>query len=182
MFTVKIIRPDGQTQAFPLQIVKQSIMIDTSWEDCAGFLVPLEVDEFINDEFAGESIRYAFLEGGVTKGSFEDANDDEVHWELLLNGASCTHEEFSNSAWNNMKISYKIPRAIDHKYKGCGSGIAVIDKATNLVIDFEYTDENLHPLEDQNIEMCEDAGRIVAENENSITYRVNFSTYMIYLW
>jgi len=182
MFTVKILRPDGETQTFPLQIVKQSIMVGDTWEDCAGFLVPLELDEFLNDEFAGENIRYSFLEGGTTKGSFEDANDDEVYWELLANNESCTHEEFSKLAWNNMKISYKIPKAINHKYKGCGSGIAIVDKASNQVIDFEYTDENLHPLEEQNIEMCADAGRIVAENEHSVTYRVNFSTYMIYLW
>lgn len=158
-------------------------MVDTSWYVCASFLVPCEAEEFLNDEYAGEYIRYAFLEGGVTKGAFEDVNDDEVYWELLIDGKPCTHEEFSVAAWNTMKTpTLKIPRSLDHKYMGCGSGIVVVDKAKHQVIDFEYTDENLHPLSEQNIFMCDDAGRVVAENDNSITYRANFSSYTICLY
>lgn len=183
MFTLRIIRPDGETKEFPVQITKASVMIGTSWEICASFLVPCEAEEFLHDEYAGEYIRYAFLEGGVTKGAFEDINDDEVHWELLINGVSCTHEEFSNSAWQSMKTNtYKVPRSLDHKYMGCGNGIVVVDKAKHQVIDFEYTDENLHPLSEQNIAMCDDAGRIVAENDKYITYRANFSSYTICLF
>ena len=78
--------------------------------------------------------------------------------------------------------TYKIPRSLDHKYMGCGNGIVVVDKAKHQVIDFEYTDENLHPLSEQNIAMCEDAGRVVAENDNYITYRANFSSYTICLY
>lgn len=183
MFTVKIIRPDGETQTFPLQIVKQSIMVGDAWEDCAGFLVPFEADEFLNDEYGGESIRYAFLEGEATRGCFEDANDDEVRWELLVNGVSCTHEEFSNSAWNSMKTNtFRVPSNLDHKYRGCGNGIVKIEKSKGMVLDFDYTDEKLRPLDDQNIVMCNDAGKIVREDDRTITYRANFSSYTICLY
>ena len=183
MFTLRVVRPDGETREFPVQITQASVMIGTSWEICASFLAPCEAEEFLNDEYAGEYIRYAFLEGEVTKGSFEDVNDDEVHWELLINGVSCTHEEFSNSAWHSMKTnSFRIPGSLDHKYLGCGNGIVVIDKEKNKIVDFEYTDENLRPLADQNIDMCMDAGKVIDENDKTITYRANFSSYNIYLY
>lgn len=61
------------------------------------------------------------------------------------------------------------------KYRGCGNGFIVVDKATNQVVDMAYSDDGVSRLDDQNMEMCADAGRVIKEDQRTITYRVNFS-------
>ena len=81
-----------------------------------------------------------------------------------------------------MREKFSIPRSLDNKYMGCGSGIVKIDKSKKVVVDFYYTDDNLQPLEDQNILMCDDAGKVIYEDDRTITYRANFSSYVICLY
>jgi hypothetical protein len=113
--------------------------------------------------------------------------DDEatgyLSWELLLDGKPCTHEEFSIAMMTKLGApTYRIPSNLDHKYRGCGSGIVTLDKKSKKVLDFSYTDEDLKPMEDQNIEMCKDAGRKIQEDDKTVTYRANFSSYQICLY
>ncbi len=81
-----------------------------------------------------------------------------------------------------MKNTFRIPSGLDYKYRGCGNGIVKIDKSKGMVLDFDYTDEKLRPLDDQNIMMCDDAGEVIREDERTITYRANFSSYTICLY
>ena len=54
---------------------------------------------------------------------------------------------------------FNIPKPLlETKYKGCGNGIATIEKATRKVLDFDYTDSKLRPLGEQNISMTKSAG------------------------
>lgn len=81
-----------------------------------------------------------------------------------------------------MKKTYRVPGRLDHKYRGCGNGVVSIEKSKDSVLDFDYTDENLRPLEDQNISMCSDAGKIIREDDRTIIYRANFNSYTIRLY
>jgi hypothetical protein len=113
--------------------------------------------------------------------------DDEatgyLSWELLLDGKPCTHEEFSIAMMTKLGApTYRIPSNLDHKYRGCGNGVVTLDKTSKKVLDFSYTDEDLKPIEDQNIEMCKDAGRKIQEDDKTVTYRANFSSYQICLY
>lgn len=81
-----------------------------------------------------------------------------------------------------MKNSFRIPSGLDHKYRGCGSGIVKIDKQKEIVLDFDYTNEKLQVLDDQNLIMCKDAGRIIEETDETVTRRANFSSYSIFLY
>ncbi len=188
MFTVRVTHPSGESKEFPLTIFKSSIFVGLTWEPCASFHVPDEAGEFLDSPYAGDTIVYAFHEGGVTRDYFEVFDDDgeetgEIEWELLIDGKPCTHEEFSNAAWNSMKTNtFRVPQNLDHKYRGCGSGIVKIEKTKGAVIDFDYTDMNLRPLTDQNVEMCDDAGKVVREDDQTVTYRANFSSYTILLY
>lgn len=190
MFTVQVTHPCGESREFPLEIFESSIFVGLTWEPCASFRVPEEAGEFLGSQYAGDTIVYAFHEGGVTEDEFEvwadDATDETIgyiRWKLLINHKPCTHEEFSTAALNSMKRnSFRIPSSLDHKYRGCGSGIVKIDKTKKMVLDFDYTDEKLRPLDDQNILMCDDAGEVVREDDRTITYRANFSSYTICLY
>jgi hypothetical protein len=190
MFTLKVTHPCGDSREFPLEIFKSSIHVGGAWEPCASFYVPEEASLFLGSKHAGDTIVYAFHEGGVTQDSFEVWADDgtdetigHIKWKLLIDHKPCTHEEFSAAAWNSMKTqTFRIPSSLDHKYRGCGNGIVKIEKSKGMVLDFDYTDEKLRPLDDQNISMCDDAGEIVREDDRTITYRANFSSYTICLY
>lgn len=189
MFSVRVTRHSGESKDFPLEIFKDSIYVGTTWIPCAGFYVPEDASLFLGSKYAGESIVYAFHEGEVTEGSFEvwaDGTEEvigEIKWQLLIDGKPCTHEEFSVATWSSMtKTSFRIPRKLDHKYRGCGNGIVKINKSKGDVLDFDYTDENLRPLTDQNISMCKDAGKVISEDDKTIVYRANFSSYTICLF
>lgn len=189
MFTVQVTHPCGESREFPLEIFKSFIYVGGAWEPCASFHVPEEASLFLGSPYAGDTIVYAFHEGEVTQDSFEVWADDcdevigYIRWKLLIDHKPCTHEEFSAATWNSMKTkTFRIPSSLDHKYRGCGNGIVKIDKTKKLVLDFDYTDERLHPLNDQNILMCEDAGKVIQEDDRTITYRANFSSYTICLF
>ena len=78
---------------------------------------------------------------------------------------------------------YEIPmEVLEKKYHGCGNGIAVIDKATNKVIDMDYTTGRLRIIKEQNISMCKTAGKVIKEDEHTITYRANFSACQVCLF
>ena len=82
----------------------------------------------------------------------------------------------------NEKV-YSIPRELlEKKYKGCGNGIVVIDKATNAVLDFDYTNSKLKPINEQNINMTKAAGKKIREDDGTITYRANFSSCQVCLF
>ena len=49
-------------------------------------------------------------------------------------------------------------------------------------MDFDYTNEKLQVLDDQNLIMCKDAGRIIEETDETVTRRANFSSYSIFLY
>lgn len=57
-----------------------------------------------------------------------------------------------------------------------------MEKNSKKVLDFSYTNSNLNPIEEQNITMCDDAGKMIREDDKTITYRANFSSYQIYLY
>jgi hypothetical protein len=78
---------------------------------------------------------------------------------------------------------FSIPRdLLESKYKGCGNGIVVIDKSTQTVIDFDYTTARLKPQKEQNISMTKSAGKKIREDEQTITYRANFSSCQVCLF
>jgi len=78
---------------------------------------------------------------------------------------------------------FNIPEDVLYKkYKGCGNGIAIIEKATRKVLDIDYTDSKLRPLGEQNISMTKSAGKKISEDEVTITYRANFSACQVCLF
>jgi hypothetical protein len=82
----------------------------------------------------------------------------------------------------NAKV-FSIPAPLlEQKYKGCGNGIAIIEKATRKVLDIDYTDSKLRPLKEQNISMTKSAGRTIREDDVTITYRANFSSCQVCLF
>ena len=81
------------------------------------------------------------------------------------------------------KDVYSIPpELLKAKYKGCGNGIVTIEKGTRKVLDFDYTDSKLRPIQEQNISMVKTAGKKIREDENTITYRANFSSCQVCLF
>jgi hypothetical protein len=188
MFNVRVTQQTGESKEFPLEIYKSSIFVGSEWIPCASFFVPNEVNAFLESKHAGDTIIYAFHEGGVTRDSFEcwdEAGEvtGYLSWELLINGKPCTHEEISVEMMKKLGApTYQIPRNLDHKYRGCGNGVVTLNKDKNKVLDFSYTDDNLNPTEEQNISMCNDAGRKIMEDDNTVTYRANFSSYQICLY
>ena len=182
MFTVRITLRGGESKDFPLEIYKSSIFVGFEWIPCGSFFVPEEANEFMGEKHGGETIAYAFHDGGVTRDCFDDETG-YLNWELLLDGKPCTHEEFSIAMMTKLGApTYRIPSYLDHKYRGCGNGVVTLDKKSKKVLDFSYTDEDLKPMEDQNIEMCKDAGKLIREDDRTITYRANFSSYQICLY
>ena len=74
-------------------------------------------------------------------------------------------------------LCYKIPPHLFTKYHGCGNGQIVINKHSNELLDMDYLDENDMVIDDNNIEMREDAGEVLNQTKLTITYRANFSCY-----
>ena len=182
MFSVRITKEGGESRDFPLEIYKSSIFHGSDWIPCGSFFVPEEANDFMGADHGAETIVYAFHEGQVTRDRIEDETG-YVNWELLLDGKPSNHEQFSREMMSKLGANYyNIPTSLDHKYHGCGNGIVTLDKKTREVLDFSYTDDNLNPIEDQNIEMCRDAGRKIKEDEQTVTYRANFSSYQICLF
>lgn len=81
-----------------------------------------------------------------------------------------------------MKDYFRVPQELDSKYHGCGNGIVVFDKGTGAILDFDYTDSKLRPIPEQNVAMTKQAGKVVREDDKTITYRCNFSSYQICLF
>ena len=83
----------------------------------------------------------------------------------------------------SLKDTFPIPKPLlDAKYKGCGNGIVTIDKQTRKVLDFDYTDSNLRPIKEQNVNMTKAAGKKIREDDATITYRANFSSCTVCLF
>jgi hypothetical protein len=81
------------------------------------------------------------------------------------------------------KDVYSIPtELLEKKYKGCGNGIVTIGKDTRKVLDFDYTDSKLRPLNEQNMNMTKSAGKKISETDTTITYRANFSSCQVCLF
>ena len=102
MFSIKMIRPNGDFESFPIEVYKDSIYVGGAWQPCASIWIPEEAEAFVRFEHAGEYIRYAFLEGSVTEGDFDDWEDNLVRWQLLIDGRPCDHTEFSTKAFNKL--------------------------------------------------------------------------------
>jgi hypothetical protein len=82
-----------------------------------------------------------------------------------------------------LKDTFSIPKPLlEAKYKGCGNGIVTIDKKTNKVLDFDYTDSKLRPIKEQNVNMTKVAGKKIREDDDTITYRANFSSCTVCLF
>jgi hypothetical protein len=91
-------------------------------------------------------------------------------------------EQIKSNRETNKDV-YEIPMdVLEKKYHGCGNGIAVIDKTTRKVIDIDYTTARLKVITEQNISMCKSAGKIIKEDEKTITYRANFSSCQVCLF
>jgi len=103
MFSLKMTRPNGASETFPVKVYADSIMVGSSWEPCASVWIPEEAEAFVQFEHAGEYIRYAYLEGSVTEGDFDDWQDNIVRWQLLLDGRPCFHDEFSAAAMKHLE-------------------------------------------------------------------------------
>lgn len=77
---------------------------------------------------------------------------------------------------NNLGTWYDLPDfLLDKKYHGCGNGQIVIEKESGQIVDMDYLDEADWIIEDQNIAMHPDAGEVISETDQTITYRANFS-------
>ena len=77
---------------------------------------------------------------------------------------------------NDLGVYYTIPEKVGRKkYKGCGNGRIVVNRLTDEVIDMDYLDDNLEPLDEQNIHMSDEAGQILALTETTMIVRANFS-------
>lgn len=120
--------------------------------------------------------RMLALEIYIGKGRYANASDAEV--KPFIDQA---FKQFM-SILNRQAKTFRIPQGLDHKYRGCGNGIAVIEKNTNKVIDFDYTDSKLRVLSEQNISMSKAAGKVIKEDDQTITYRANFSSYTVCLF
>ena len=81
------------------------------------------------------------------------------------------------------KNVYSIPtELLEKKYRGCGNGIVTIEKGTRKVLDFDYTDSKLRPLNEQNMNMSKSAGKKISETDTTIIYRANFSSCQVCLF
>lgn len=107
------------------------------------------------------------------------ANEPDEVMQTYINRAI---EQVKENRKSNEKV-YSIPNdLLEKKYRGCGNGIAVINKETNKVVDFDYTDSKLRPLQEQNINMSKSAGKKISETDATITYRANFSSCQVCLF
>jgi hypothetical protein len=64
---------------------------------------------------------------------------------------------------------------LEHKYRGCGNGQIIVKKESGVVVDMDYLDEADWIIKDQNVNMHENAGEVLDEDDNTITFRANFS-------
>lgn len=100
----------------------------------------------------------------------------------LQNYVNIAIEQTKENRERNSKV-FSIPmEVLEKKYHGCGNGIAVIDKSTRQVIDMDYTTSKLKVIKEQNINMCKSAGKVIKEDDKTITYRANFSSCQVCLF
>ena len=91
-------------------------------------------------------------------------------------------EQITKNRETNKDVYSIPPELLEAKYKGCGNGIVTIEKGTRKVLDFDYTDSKFRVLHEQNMSMTKSAGRKIREDENTITYRANFSSCQVCLF
>ena len=91
-------------------------------------------------------------------------------------------EQINKNRETNKNVYSIPPELLKAKYKGCGNGIVTIEKGTRKVLDFDYTDSKLRPLQEQNMSMSKVAGKKIREDESTITYRANFSSCQVCLF
>jgi hypothetical protein len=91
-------------------------------------------------------------------------------------------EQITKNRETNKDVYSIPPELIKAKYKGCGNGIVTIEKGTRKVLDFDYTNSRLRPIQEQNISMVKTAGKKIREDEATITYRANFSSCQVCLF
>lgn len=103
MFFLKMTRLDGASEVFPIKVFMDSIFVGGTWKPCASIWISEEAEGFVQFEHAGEYIAYAYLEGSVTQGDFDDWEDKIVRWQLLLDGRPCSHDEFSTAAMKHLE-------------------------------------------------------------------------------
>lgn len=63
----------------------------------------------------------------------------------------------------------------DARYHGCGNGWIQVEKDTYHVVEMSYSDDPEIIEREQNIDMCDDAGKVLKETDTHIWYRANFS-------
>jgi len=91
-------------------------------------------------------------------------------------------EQITKNRETNKDVYSIPPELLKAKYKGCGNGIVTIEKGTRKVLDFDYTNSRLRPIQEQNISMVKTAGKKIREDEATITYRANFSSCQVCLF
>ena len=98
-----------------------------------------------------------------------------------------TNKNFLTPAEYNLPESLNfnyvtIPGSLINKYHGCGNGIATFNAETGDLIDFDYLDENGNIIEEQNVDMTENAGDIYELCDGKVTLYANFSCYQVVLF
>jgi hypothetical protein len=61
------------------------------------------------------------------------------------------------------------------RYNGCGNGFIVVEKATDRVVEMSYAADGTTIERQQNLFSCDDAGKVLREDDEHIVYRANFS-------
>jgi hypothetical protein len=109
----------------------------------------------------------------------KNANESDEVMQMYVDKAI---EQTTKNREANKNV-YSIPtELLEKKYKGCGNGIVTIEKDTRKVLDFDYTDSKLRPLQEQNMNMTKSAGKKIRETDTTITYRANFSSCQVCLF
>jgi len=109
----------------------------------------------------------------------KNANESDEVMQMYVDKAI---EQTTKNREANKNV-YSIPtELLEKKYKGCGNGIVTIEKDTRKVLDFDYTDSKLRPLNEQNMNMTKSAGKKISETDTTITYRANFSSCQVCLF
>lgn len=112
----------------------------------------------------------------------DDGLSTEQPDEIMQKYVDKTIEQIQKNRETNKNV-YSIPNELlQKKYKGCGNGIVTIEKGTRKVLDFDYTDSKLRPLQEQNLSMSKSAGKKLSETDTTITYRANFSSCQVCLF
>jgi hypothetical protein len=76
---------------------------------------------------------------------------------------------------------YPSEEMLEKYYHGCGHGFVIIRKDTGQVTDMAYT-HNGKRINEQNIFMCDDAGKILRDTKKHLKVRANFSCCMACLF